>query len=68
MKNRIPRKFNRITGIVNITTSHTRPGDVIRITKNENGYLGLNTRTGQHAYYFPSMLRNAEIFSIMEVE
>lgn len=40
MKNRIPRKFNRITGIVNISTSHTSPGDVIHITKNENGYLG----------------------------
>ena len=68
MKNRIPRKFNRITGTVNISTSHTSPGDVIHITKNENGYSGLNTRTGKYAYYFPSMLRNAEIFSILEVE
>lgn len=37
-------------------------------TTNDGGYLGLNTRTGKHAYYFPSMLRNAEIFSILEVE
>ena len=68
MKNRIPRKFNRITGTVNISTSYTEPGDVIHITKNDGGYLGLNTRTGKHAYYFPAMLRNAEIFSILEVE
>ena len=68
MKNRIPRKFNRITGTVNISTSHTSPGDVIHITKNENGYLGLNTRTGKYAYYFSAMLRNAEIFTITEVE
>jgi len=67
MKNRIPRKFSAIVGKMLIATSATKPSDVIHITKNDFGYLGLNTNTGKYAYYFPSMLRNAEIFEMLEV-
>lgn len=67
MKNRIPRKFASITGKMLISTSATKPGDIIHIYKNDFGYLGLNARTGKYAYYFPSMLRNAELFRVLEV-
>lgn len=66
-KNRIPRKFYGITGEMLIETSCDKPGDVLHITKNDFGYLGLNSHTGKYAYYFPSMLRDAEIFKITEV-
>lgn len=67
MKNRIPRKFDRITGETLINTSESMPGDIIHITKNDYGYLGYNTRTGRHFYMFASMIRNAEIFRINEI-
>ena len=66
-KNRIPRKFSRITGKMLIETSAAKPGDIIHLYKNNPGYLGLNTRTGLYAYYFPSMLRNGSIFELLEV-
>ena len=67
MKNRIPRKFFRITGELLIPTSCADPGDVIHITKNDYGYLGYNTRTAKHFYMFASMIRNAEIFRVIEI-
>jgi hypothetical protein len=67
MKNRIPRKFDRITGETLINTSESMPGDIIHITKNDYGYLGYNTRTGRHFYMFAAMIRNAEIFRINEI-
>lgn len=67
MKNRIPRKFDRITGETLINTSESMPGDIIHITKNDYGYLGYNARTGRHFYMFASMIRNAEIFRINEI-
>ena len=67
MNNRIPRKFNRITGEMLINTSETLAGDHIHVTKNNYGYLGYNPRTGRHFYMFVSMLRNAEIIRITEI-
>lgn len=67
MNNRIPRKFNRITGEMLINTSETLAGDHIHVTKNDYGYLGYNPRTGRHFYMFVSMLRNAEIIRITEI-
>ena len=67
MNNRIPRKFYSITGETLINTSESMPGDIIHITKNDYGYLGYNKRTNRHFYMFASMLRNADIFRIIEI-
>lgn len=67
MTNRIPRKFNRITGTMLISTNLDQPGDVLHVFKNDSGYLALNTRTGKYGYVFVSMLRNADIIKITEV-
>lgn len=48
MNNRIPRLFSRITGEMLIETSETRPGDIIRVYKNDMGYLAYNPRTNRH--------------------
>lgn len=68
INNRIPRKFARITGEMLIETTETRPGDIVRVWKNDSGYLGYNPRTNRYFYIFVSMLRNAEIFKLREVE
>lgn len=65
--NRIPRKFIQITGEMLIETTETLPGDIIRVYKNDIGYLGYNPRTNRNFYIFVSMLRNAEIFKLQEV-
>lgn len=67
-KNRIPRKFNRIIGKMLIDTNVSKAGDVIQIRKDENGYLGLNTRTQKKASFFVSLLRNGEVFELISVE
>lgn len=66
-KNRIPRKFNSITGKVLIETNMNKPGDIIHVYKNDCGYIAYNERTGKYFYIFVSMLRNAEIFELMEI-
>lgn len=65
--NRIPRKFNCITGKMLIETNMDKPGDILHIYKNDFGYLAFNTRTGKYAYVFANMLRNKEVFELMEV-
>lgn len=67
MNNRIPRLFSRITGKMLIETSETRPGDIIRVYKNNMGYLAYNPRTNRHFYVFVSMLRDSEIFKVNEI-
>jgi 2-C-methyl-D-erythritol 4-phosphate cytidylyltransferase len=69
MNNEIPRKFNRITGKMLINTSMDQIGDTLHITKNDisTGYLALNTRTQKYAYCFPSMIRNKDIFELIEI-
>ena len=66
-RNRIPRKFNRITGKMLIETNMDKPGDVLHVFKNDFGYLALNLRTGKYAYAFVSMLRSKAIFELQEV-
>lgn len=65
--NRIPRNFNRIKGLVLIKTSGDNPGDLVHVFKNDFGYLGLNKRTENYAYYPATMLRDVECFKIEEV-
>lgn len=69
MENRIPRKFYSLTGKMLIETNMDKPGDILHIYKNDcgTGYLALNTRTGKYCYTFVSMLRNPEIFELLEV-
>lgn len=67
MNNRIPRLFARITGEMLIETSETRPGDIIRVYKNDTGYLAYNPRTNRHFYIFVSMLRDSKIFKLKEI-
>jgi hypothetical protein len=64
--NRIPRTFNRITGKMLIATNLNQPGDILHVYKN-NFVIWLNLRTGKHAYYFVSMLRNPELFRTEEI-
>lgn len=65
--NRIPRYFARITGVMLVKTSETRPGDIIRVYKNDMGYLAYNPRTNRHFYIFVSMLRDSKIFKLKEI-
>jgi hypothetical protein len=67
MNNRIPRLFSRIMGEMLIETSETRPGDIIRVYKNDTGYLAYNPRTNRHFYIFVSMLRDSKIFKVNEI-
>lgn len=67
MNNRIPRLFSQIIGEMLIETSETRPGDIIRVYKNNIGYLAYNPRTNHHFYVFVSMLRDSEIFKVNEI-
>lgn len=67
MNNRIPRLFSRIMGEMLIETSETRPGDIIRVYKNNMGYLAYNPRTNRHFYVFVSMLRDSKIFKVNEI-
>lgn len=67
MSNRIPRLFSRIMGEMLIETSETRPGDIIRVYKNDMGYLAYNPRTNRHFYIPVSMLRDSEIFKVNEI-
>lgn len=66
-KNRIPRTFYRITGKMLIPTSCSKPGDIFHIFKNDSGYLGLNTRTGEYCYMFPVLIRDAAAFRILNI-
>jgi len=68
MKNKIPRKFNYLTGKMLIDTNVSKANDVFHIRKEENGYLAFNTRTQQYADIFISMLRNGEVFELISVE
>nr|DAT64879.1 MAG TPA: hypothetical protein [Caudoviricetes sp.] len=67
MNNRIPRLFSRITGEMLIETTETHRGDIIRVYKNNMGYLAYNPRTNRHFYVFVSMLRDSEIFKLKEI-
>ena len=68
MKNRIPRKFNVIKGKMLINTNVSKTNDLVEVTKDEyNRYIILNIRTGKTASPFVDMLRNKEVFEIIEI-
>lgn len=67
MNNKIPRKFSQIVGKMLINTNVDKINDILHITKNDYGYLALNIRTQKYAYFFISMLRNKEIFELIEI-
>ena len=67
MSNKIPRNFNCITGKMLINTNVNKINDIVYITKNEYGYSALNTRTNKYACPFVSMLRNSELFEIINI-
>lgn len=68
MKNNvIPRKFYNIAVKMLINTSESIQGDIIQVSKNDFGYIGYNKRTNKHFYIFPSMLRNTECCTFLEV-
>ena len=69
MKNNvIPRKFYSITAQMLIETSETKPNDIIKVYKNDFGYLASNRINGKYFYIFPSMLRNSEICKIIDID
>jgi hypothetical protein len=67
MSNRIPRKFNCIKAKILIDTNVSKANDELHIYKNDYGYLSLNKRTNEYSYMFVSMMRNDEIFEILEI-
>ncbi len=66
-KNKIPRKFICITGKILIDTTATKAGDILKIYKNDFGYLFLNTNSGVYRYISATMLRDKKLFEIMEI-
>lgn len=68
MNNRIPKEFNQIVGRMLIDTNMDKKEDILHIYKNDSGYLALNTRTNKYAYCFGSMLRNAQVFELLEIQ
>lgn len=67
MSNRIPRKFNCMTGKILIDTNMDKANDILHIYKNDYGYLVLNTRTNKYASCFVDMIRNENIFKLIEI-
>lgn len=68
MRTRIPKKFNKIIAKMKIDTSEDKAGDIVHVTKDDNGYHTHNLRTGKTAFMFASMLRNNEVVEILQVE
>lgn len=67
--NVIPRRFNYIAGEMLVDTNLSKAGDIIHIYKNDcgTGYLALNMRTQKYAYIFAAMLRDGDVFKIIEI-
>ena len=67
MENKIPRKFNKLTGEMLINTNKEKRGDILEIHKNKTGYLAFNTRTGKYTDMLIGTLKNSAAFKIIEV-
>ena len=67
--NIIPRSFNYIAGEMLADTNWSKAGDIIHVYKNDcsTGYLALNMRTQKYSYIFAAMLRNGDVFQIIEI-
>lgn len=67
-KNKIPRKFYRITGeVLEKTTAELNAGDILHVYKNDFGYLALVINTGVYYYIPVGILRPAQYFKITEI-
>lgn len=66
-KNKIPRKFCRITGDILKKVGELNAGDVLHVYKNDFGYLSLVVNTGIYVYIPVSILRDAQLFEITEI-
>ena len=66
-KNVIPRKCNRIRGRMLIRTNASEPGDLFDVNKDDYGYRGLNLRTDTYYSFFVDMLRNGNVFEVLEI-
>ena len=68
MNNTIPRKFKLITGKMLIATNASNVNDIVEITKNDNGYTLINTRTKETFQCFISMIRNKDVFELISIQ
>lgn len=66
--NKIPRQFDLLVGKILVDTNVSKVNDILHITKSENGYTALNTRTKETAFMFVSIMRNSEIFELVSVQ
>ena len=67
-KNKIPRRFLRITAQAKKATSASNTGDMLHIFKNDFGYLVSNITQNKYFYVAVSLLRDAEYFKILSIE
>lgn len=66
--NVIPRNFKLIKGKMLIDTYGNKAGDIVHVSRNEFGSLTmLNTRTEQRFCPFISMIRNSEVYEIIDI-
>jgi len=68
MSNRIPRKANFIVGKMLMDTNLDKKGDILHVSKNDYGWSALNIRTQKYGHMFIDMLRNEEIFKLINIE
>ena len=66
--NVIPREFKKIVIRALFKTNATEAGDMCEITKNEHGYILLNTRTSLRFSISPNAIRNACFAEIVRIE
>ena len=67
MANRIPRNFKHML-IEALTQSNAgNPGEIFEIVRDATGYHGTSLVTGKEWTFFPSMIRNENLFKIVEV-
>lgn len=66
--NKIPRNFKCITGKMLISTNANKVNDVFKVYKDDRGYTGINTRTQEKFSLFIAMLRNSEVFELIDIK
>lgn len=66
LNNVIPRNFNKIVGKILIDTNVDIKGDILEISNNDY-YRVLNRRTLKYSHANMNILRNKELFEIIEI-
>ena len=66
-RNVIPRKFKYIIGELLVNTNGGKIGSRMKIDKENGYYHGIDLDSGKEYQVFVSMLRNIEIFKVLEV-